>query len=108
MGWRIFDCVLPTRDARHGRLYCFDAQRPDAIDLRAPKFYHFTYVRDEKHKRQHGPVSAACDCPCCRSYSLSYLHHLFDIGDPLGLRLATMHNLRFYTQLLERIGSGQR
>ena len=103
MGWRIFDCVLPTRDARHGRLYTFDAASLDTVDIQAADFYHFLYIRDGKHKRQHGPISAACDCPCCQHYSLSYLHHLFDIGDPLGLRLATLHNLRFYTQLVERI-----
>jgi queuine tRNA-ribosyltransferase len=103
MGWRIFDCVLPTRDARHGRLYAYNASSFDDVDLLAPEFYHFVYVRDEKHKREQGPVSTACDCACCRSYSLSYLHHLFDVGDPLGLRLATLHNLRFYTHLLERI-----
>ena len=103
MGWRIFDCVLPTRDARHGRLYAYNAPSLDDVDLLAPEFYHFIYVRDEKHKRERGPISTACDCACCRGYSLSYLHHLFDVGDPLGLRLATLHNLRFYTQLLERI-----
>ena len=78
MGWRIFDCVLPTRDARHGRLYRFDAASLDAVNLRAPDFYRFLYIRDEKHKRQRGPVSAACDCACCRHYSLSYLH----VGPP--------------------------
>ena len=105
MGWRVFDCVLPTRDARHGRLYAFDADCLDKVDVLAPDFYHFLYVRDEKHKRQKGPISTACDCPCCRNYSLAYLHHLFDVGDPLGLRLATLHNLRFYTQLVERISA---
>jgi queuine tRNA-ribosyltransferase len=103
MGWRIFDCVLPTRDARHGRLYVFDAESLDGVDLRNPRFYHFVYVRDAKHKRQAGPISAACDCGCCKTYSLAYLHHLFEAGDPLGLRLATIHNVRFYTQLLERV-----
>jgi queuine tRNA-ribosyltransferase len=103
MGWRIFDCVLPTRDARHGRLYVFDAPDLSQLDILAPSFYHFLYVRDGKHKRAAGPISAACDCPCCRDYSLGYLHHLFDVGDPLGQRMATLHNLRFYTQLLERI-----
>jgi queuine tRNA-ribosyltransferase len=102
-GWRIFDCVLPTRDARHGRLYAFNAASLDGVDLTDPRFYHFLYVRDGKHKRQGGPISEACDCACCQEYSLAYLHHLFDVGDPLGLRLATMHNLRFYTQLMERI-----
>jgi len=104
LGWRLFDCVLPSRDARHGRLYVWNAARFDQIDLLAPEFYHFLYVRDEKHRRQKRPISEACDCPCCRDYSLAYLHHLFAVDDPLGLRLATMHNLRFYTQLLERVG----
>jgi queuine tRNA-ribosyltransferase len=93
-GWRIFDCVLPTRDARHGRLYVWNDE-----DL-AGDFYRFVYIRDEKHKRDRRPISTACDCPCCRHYSLGYLHHLFDVDDPLGQRLATLHNLRFYTQLL--------
>jgi len=100
MGWRIFDCVLPTRDARHGRLYTFSASDPDDVDVLSPDFYRFIYIRDEKHKRNHGPLSEICDCPCCTEYSLSYLHHLFDIGDALSLRLATQHNLRFYTQLM--------
>jgi len=99
-GWRIFDCVLPTRDARHGRLYVYNASSADQVDVRASDFYHFVYVRDEKHKRHKGPISAACDCHSCQHYSLAYLHHLFDVDDPLALRLATLHNLRFYTQLL--------
>lgn len=107
MGWRIFDCVLPTRDARHGRLYAWNAASLDRVDLQIPNFYHFVYVRDEKHKRQRDPVSTVCDCACCQNYSLGYLHHLFDVGDPLALRLATLHNLRFYTQLLEHISTRQ-
>jgi queuine tRNA-ribosyltransferase len=103
MGWRIFDCVLPTRDARHGRLYLFDAESLSGVKLASPDFYRFLYLRDEKHKRQNGPISAACDCHCCQNYSLAYVHHLFGVGDPLGLRLATMHNLRFYAQLMERV-----
>ena len=105
MGWRIFDCVLPTRDARHGRLYAFNAASVDRVEVLAPAFYHFVYIRDSKHKRHRGPISEACDCPCCQNYSLAYLHHLFDVGDPLALRLATLHNLRFYTQLMERISA---
>jgi queuine tRNA-ribosyltransferase len=105
VGWRIFDCVLPTRDARHGRLYTFAAANQEQVDVLSPGFYRFVYVRDKKHKRQSGPVSTACDCPCCQNYSLAYLHHLFDIGDPLALRLATLHNLRFYTQLLEHVAT---
>jgi queuine tRNA-ribosyltransferase len=107
MGWRIFDCVLPTRDARHGRLYVYNAATVDDVDLLARDFYRFVYVRDQKHKREKGPVSEVCDCPCCRNYSLGYLHHLFDLDDPLGLRLATLHNLRFYTQLLASIARSE-
>jgi queuine tRNA-ribosyltransferase len=107
MGWRIFDCVLPTRDARHGRLYAFSASDPSDVDLCSSDFYRFVYIRDEKHKRNFGPISEICDCPCCTSYSLSYLHHLFDIGDSLSLRLATLHNLRFYTLLMDHIKTTQ-
>jgi queuine tRNA-ribosyltransferase len=105
MGWRIFDCVLPTRDARHGRLYAFEADSLDEADVWQDGFYRFVYVRDEKHKRTKGPLSSACDCPCCQRYSLAYLHHLFEIDDPLGMRLATLHNLRFYRQVIGRIAS---
>jgi queuine tRNA-ribosyltransferase len=104
-GWRLFDCVLPTRDARHGRLYAFRAALLAEVDVLASNFYEFVYIRDERHRRQKEPISAACDCPCCQNYSVAYLHHLFNVGDPLGLRLATLHNLRFYTQLLERISA---
>jgi queuine tRNA-ribosyltransferase len=103
LGWRLFDCVLPTRDARHGRLYAWNANRPEDADLRTTEFYRFLYIRDPKHKRQYGPISPACDCICCRDYSLAYLHHLFDVDEGLGQRLATLHNLRFYTQLLEQV-----
>ncbi len=101
LGWQIFDCVLPTRDARHGRLYVF--HDPAAPNILAPDFYHFLYVRDARHKRQDQPIAPGCDCHTCQNFSLAYLHHLFDLGDPLALRLATIHNLRFYTRLLEQI-----
>ena len=105
MGWRIFDCVLPTRDARHRRLYVFNAPTLDQVDVYAPSFYRFLYVGDDKHKRQNRPIWAGCDCHTCRNFSLAYLHHLFDVRDPLALRLATIHNLRFYTQLIERVAA---
>ena len=85
MGWRIFDTVLPTRDARHQRLYAFDAPYLDQVDVRARSFYHFVYAGDKKHTRQTGPISTACDCPCCRNYSLAYLHHLFGRKRRAGL-----------------------
>ena len=94
-----------ARDARHGRLYAFRANHLDEVDLQSLDFYRFLYIRDDVHRRQHGPISTACDCPCCRDYTVAYLHHLFGVGDPLGLRLATLHNLRFYTQLMELVSA---
>jgi queuine tRNA-ribosyltransferase len=99
MGYNIFDCVLPTRDARHQRLYCW---MPEASD---PLAYSFLYIQDKKHKRDTRPVSEGCDCACCVRYSRGYLHHLFEIQDALALRLATIHNLRFYAQLMDRLRS---
>jgi queuine tRNA-ribosyltransferase len=108
LGWRIFDCVLPSRDARHGRLYTFSAAGAGGVDVQAEGFYRFVYLRDEKHKRDRRPIWEECDCACCRGYSLGYLHHLFDVGDGLGLRLATIHNLRFYAQVMEFLGRAKR
>ncbi len=100
MGYNLFDCTIPTRDARHQRLYVFDGD-PAEIDLTAGPFYRNLYMQDDKHRRDAGPVSEGCDCLCCRSYSRAYLHHLFAIRDPLAHRLATIHNLRFYSRLME-------
>jgi queuine tRNA-ribosyltransferase len=96
MGYGLYDCVLPTRDARHRRLYCYE-------EGQGPLAYGFLYMQDEKHKRDPRPISALCDCLCCTRYSRSYLHHLFEIGDPLAQRLATIHNLRFYATWMERL-----
>ena len=102
-GYDIFDCVLPTRDARHGRLYVFEANSMDEINIRAPKFYSYLSPDKEKYYDDHEPVSKACDCLLCRRYSRSYLAHLFKIEDTTALRLSTIHNLRFYSLLMEKI-----
>jgi queuine tRNA-ribosyltransferase len=99
MGYRLFDCVLPTRDARHQRLYCEEPER-------GPYASSFLYMQDDVHKRDRRPVSEHCDCPCCTHYTRSYLHHLFQIRDGLAQRLATLHNLRFYARLMERLRQG--
>jgi len=103
LGWQIFDCVLPSRDARHRRLYVFKAKTMDAIDLNKQKFYSY-YAPDKKiYSNSLKPVSTACDCLLCQRYSRSYLCHLFKIGDMAAGRLATIHNLRFYSLLMEKI-----
>lgn len=103
LGFDIFDCVLPTRDARHKRLYVFNADSIDKINLRQPKFYSFYIPNKEKYYHDTRPVSQACDCLLCRHYTRAYLAHLFQIGDSTALRLATIHNLRFYSLLMEKL-----
>ena len=96
MGYRLFDCVLPTRDARHRRLYAFAAGDD-------PFAWSFIYIHDDRYRRDSRPISEGCGCPCCRRYSRSYLHHLFRVQDGLAWRLATVHNLYFYATWMERL-----
>lgn len=83
MGYGVFDSALPTRDARHGRLYA-----------RRDRFEH-VYVEDERWIKADGPVYPGCPCWVCVRYPLGYLRHLFKTGDVLFQRLATGHNLSF-------------
>lgn len=103
MGWNIFDCVLPTRDARHKRLYTFNADSIDKIDVLSPNFYSYYIPDKEIHSHDMSPVSTACDCLLCTRYSRSYLRHLFQVGDMTAGRLSTIHNLRFYSLLMEKL-----
>lgn len=98
-GYDLFDCVIPTRDARRRRLYVF-TRPPTADSLAGPDFHRCLYLQDKKHARDRRPLEDGCDCLCCRRYSRAYLHHLFRIHDGLADRLATMHNLRFYRRLV--------
>ena len=89
--WRgvdFFDCVMPSRNARHGNLFTWGGR----INLLNEK-----YARDPK------PVDTSCDCPVCRRYSRAYLRHLFKAQEILGMRLAVIHNLYFYNTLMQRI-----
>ncbi|MGH2444537.1 MAG: tRNA guanosine(34) transglycosylase Tgt [Candidatus Limnocylindria bacterium] len=101
LGYSMFDCALPTRDARHGRLYAF---RPGWA-RRRPKpgddFFRAVRIHDARYRTDHGRIEDGCDCPACGRHSRSYLHHLFKVGDLSAERLATLHNLRFYVRLVE-------
>jgi queuine tRNA-ribosyltransferase len=103
MGYNLFDCVIPTREARHNRLYVFSDEYQSVADINIinNNFYKYYYLLDDKYRRDSRPVSEICDCYCCKNYSRAYLRHLNIIGDSLGNRLATIHNLRFYTMLME-------
>ena len=90
-------------DAQHD-LQCRERTQCDPpLEAGDPFGSSFLYIQDKKHKRDGRPVSEVCDCACCTRYSRSYLHHLFEIQETLALRLATIHNLRFYTRLVEEL-----
>jgi queuine tRNA-ribosyltransferase len=87
-GVDMFDCVLPTRLARHHTVFTSAGR----INLRNAQYQE----RDE-------PLDPTCDCWVCQRYSLAYIHHLFRAGEMLAYRLATYHNLAFYARLMARI-----
>ncbi len=107
IGYDIFDSAMPTRDARHARLYTFTTPAGVPAPGSTMKWFSYLYVNDDKAIKNDGPVSRFCDCLCCSRYSVAYLHHLFKIDDSLFLRLATIHNLRFMVQLTEYLRAEQ-
>src|SRR6185295_3039754 len=103
LGWQIFDCVLPTRDARHKRLYVYNASSIGDIDGGSADFYKFYTPEKERYYSDTTPVSLSCDCFLCKNYSKAYLAHLFRLEDVTARRLATIHNLRCYSILMEKL-----
>ena len=101
LGYSIFDSALPTRDARKGRLYRFKSD-PSVTDF-SGKWFEYLYIEDKKHIRETRPISEYCNCAACSGYSVAYLQHLYHIGDLLFMRLATIHNLTFMNQLIQRL-----
>lgn len=97
LGVDMFDCVLPTRNARHGTLFVW---KKDSL---TGKFYDTVHITNEKFKKDFKPLDHFCDCYTCKNFSRAYLRHLFVSGELLGLRLATIHNVRFYLRLMEKI-----
>lgn len=87
-GVDFFDCVMPSRNARHGNLFTWKGK----INLLNEK-----YICDET------PIDPNCGCPACRNYSKSYIRHLFKAKETLGMRLAVLHNLYFYNELMQKI-----
>ena len=101
LGYSIFDCALPTRDARHGRLYAFKPGWASRRPAPGDDFYRAVRIHDARYRIDHAPVEEGCDCPVCERHTAAYLHHLFKVGDLSAERLATLHNLRFYVRLFE-------
>ena len=107
MGYSLFDCVIPTREARHQRLYVFEPgmDTPEGVRRADGRFYRHLYIMDAPYCRDKNPVDKTCDCPLCREHSRAYLQHLFKVNDPQAMRLATAHNLRFYGRLMELLNN---
>lgn len=87
-GIDFFDCVMPARNARHGRLFTWQG----AINM-----------KNAKYEKDQTPIDPECDCPVCRRYTKAYIRHLFKAEELLAMRLCVMHNLYFYNKLTERI-----
>jgi len=104
-GIDMFDCVIPTRNGRHGELFVWSASgRTKNINVfRNKNFYSPIHITNKKFTTDFGPVDKACRCYTCQNFSRAYLRHLFIVKENLGLRLATIHNLAFYLELMRKI-----
>ncbi len=98
-GWDMFDCVIPTREARHGKLFLWKGKG----DIKRKNFYKTINITNAKFKRDLKPIDKNCDCELCKNYSRAYLNHLYKMNEGLGKRLASIHNLKFYLDLMEKI-----
>ena len=87
-GMDMFDCVLPTRNARNGSVFVAGGRLS---------------IKNARHRLDDGPLEEGCECPCCRRFSRAYLRHLFLNGEMLGARLMTAHNLHHYLRWMERM-----
>ena len=87
-GVDLFDCVMPSRNARHGHLNTWNG---------------IINIMNVKYRDDSEPIDMHCDCPVCKRYSRAYIRHLFKAKETLGQRLAVMHNLYFYNNLMEKI-----
>jgi len=88
-GIDMYDCVIPTRLARHGTAYLKDGS---TLPVKAGRF-----------SEDFTPVDPQCNCYCCRNFTRAYLRHLFNVGEILALRLITMHNLHFFLSLMQEV-----
>ncbi|TAK96637.1 tRNA guanosine(34) transglycosylase Tgt [Patescibacteria group bacterium] len=99
-GIDMFDCVIPTREGRHGRLFL--RKRKQKLNVRKSKvdFYETININNGKFRNALQSIDMQCQCYTCQRFSRAYLRHLFAVGEPLALRLASIHNLFFYLELM--------
>jgi len=113
LGWDMFDCVIPTREGRHGRLFLQKRnskfQIPNSKKIsnnkfqNSKRFYETININNTKFKKDLSPINKDSKLPELQEYSKAYLHHLFKIKEPLGQRLASLNNLEFYLDLMRKI-----
>ena len=87
-GVDLFDCVMPSRNARHGQIFTSQG---------------ILNLNNKKYELDATPLDESCDCPVCKKYSRAYIRHLLKAGEMLGMRICVMHNLYFYNNLMEKI-----
>lgn len=87
-GVDLFDCVMPSRNARHGHLNTWNG---------------IININNKKYEKDAQPIDPECDCPTCKNFSRSYIRHLFKCKEMLAMRLCVMHNLYFYNTMMEKI-----
>lgn len=111
-GVDMFDCVIPTREGRHGRLFVWkdgvilnSFQNPGILKQVQDDntFYATINITNEKYREDFTPIDPLCDCYACKNYTKAYVRHLFSVGEPFGAHLASTHNLRFYMKLTEML-----
>jgi len=111
MGWDMFDCVIPTREGRHGRLFFQKSNYKLKIsnskqvlsEFQVPQFYKTANIVNSKFADDFSPINQDSKIKELREHSKAYLHHLFKLKEPLGQRLATLNNLEFYLDLMEML-----
>lgn len=87
-GVDFFDCVMPSRNARHGSIFTSKG---------------YMHILNQKYATDPTPIDSDCGCPACRHYSRAYIRHLLKAGEMLGMRLCVLHNLYFYNTMMEEI-----
>lgn len=103
VGWDFFDCVIPTREGRHGRLFTYTHTDSAQMRRSPDDFYHTINITNARYRADMTPVDPTCTCPACVHHTRAYIHHLFRAREPLGAQLAALHNLRFFVRLMESL-----
>jgi queuine tRNA-ribosyltransferase len=98
MGWNMFDCVIPTREGRHGKLYQFKSE-----NIKSVNFYTEINIKNSSNINNLKKINKNSDLKILQENSLAYLHHLFKVNESLGQKMASLNNLEFYAKLMAKL-----